>query len=169
MLSQPDEALLDAILSEMCLKEKLGQMLQPDWRAFRASPRVEVACSNTLPATLASLVRKLLNQPLSEAACERGLGAHGLGSVLGGGGASPTPNVPEVWAKQMCAMQRAAAKTGSGVPLLICNDTVHGQTNLSDATFFPHHIGQGCMQDAALVEELAVVAAKESHACGINW
>ena len=65
---------------------------------------------------------------------------------------------------------RAARAIGSGgVPLLIGNDSVHGHANLRGATLFPHHIGQGCMNDAALVEELARLSCRESHACGINW
>jgi len=169
LLSAADEALLDSILVEMSLREKLGQMMQPDWRNFRSMPKLESLCSATLPSGLASLVKRSLNGPLSEEACERGLGSDGLGSVLGGGGACPVPNVPSAWQKQMSAMQRAAAKAGSGLPLLICNDSVHGQANLRDATLFPHHIGQGCMDDPALVEELARIAALESYACGLNW
>ena len=69
----------------------------------------------------------------------------------------------------MDTLQRAAAKTASGVPLLIGNDTVHGQVNLRGATIFPHHIGLGCARDADLVERLAKLAALESAACGVNW
>ena len=63
---------------------------------------------------------------------------------------------------------RARAAPASGVPLLIGNDSVHGHANLRGATLFPHHIGQGCMNDASLVEELRG-CRRESHACGINW
>ena len=92
-----------------------------------------------------------------------------LGSVLGGGGAFPNPNTPEAWCEQADALQRAACATQAGVPLLIGNDTVHGQVHLEGATLFPHHIGLGCTRDAELVERLAVLAARESAACGINW
>ena len=64
---------------------------------------------------------------------------------------------------------RGARTRLGGVPLLIGNDSVHGHANLRGATLFPHHIGQGCMNDAALVEELARLSCRESHACGINW
>jgi beta-glucosidase len=152
----------------MSPREKLGQMMQPDWRGFRWMPKLQ-SLWTALPSAFALLAKRTLHGPLSDEACARGLGIDGLGSVLGGGGASPMPNVPSAWQKQMGALQLAAAKAGSGVPLLICNDSVHGQGNVRDATLFPHHIGQGCMDDPALVEELARVAARESYACGINW
>ena len=97
------------------------------------------------------------------------LASAALGSVLGGGGAFPNPNTPEAWCEQGDALQRAACATQAGVPLLIGNDTVHGQVHLEGATLFPHHIGLGCTRDAELVERLAVLAARESAACGINW
>ena len=65
-------------------------------------------------------------------------------SVLGGGGAFPVPNTPETWCNQGEALQRAACATRTGVPLLVGNDTVHGQVHLKGATLFPHHIGLGC-------------------------
>lgn len=61
------------------------------------------------------------------------------------------------------------------VPLLIGNDSVHGQANLAHSTLFPHHIGLGCMRDqdghadVATMERLASLAAVETFACGINW
>jgi beta-glucosidase len=103
------------------------------------------------------------------------LAAHKLGAVLGGGGAAPEPNEPAAWRAHVASMQAAAARATraaralGGVPLLIGNDSVHGHANLRGATLFPHHIGQGCMNDAALVEELARLSCRESHACGINW
>ena len=76
-----------------------------------------------------------------------------LGSVLGGGGDAPVPETntagsthPHVvaWQANNASMQGAAAQTRSAVPLLVGNDTVHGQVHLKGATIFPHHIGLGC-------------------------
>ena len=172
-----DEAQVEAVLARMSLREKVEQMYQIDWRCLRpaAGP-----LKGALGA-LAGCVQPRLSsseffhddpRPLSEDAAS---GARALGSVLGGGGAAPQPNVPASWRKQNDALQAAAARSRSGVPLLIGNDSVHGQNNLAHATLFPHHIGLGCMRDAdgapdaTLVERLAGVAAAESFACGINW
>jgi beta-glucosidase len=113
-------------------------------------------------------------RPLSNKSAEE-ISRRFIGSVLGGGGDAPEPNIPSKWREQAENIQCAASATPSALPLLIANDTVHGQNNLYGATIFPHHIGQGCMRDAnnepdgGLVKELAAVAALESYACGLNW
>ena len=145
-----DDERIAALLASLTLKEKLGQMWQPDWRMFRKA--IEIGPINM-----------------------QAFAAHKLGAVLGGGGAAPDPNEPAAWRAHVDTMRAAAARATraaraiGGVPLLIGNDSVHGHANLRGATLFPHHIGQGCMNDAALVEELARLSCRESHACGINW
>ena len=165
-----DESRIDAMLRGMSLDEKLGQMWQVDWRTMRPRP----GCAS-VPwlGRLMELVVNLLpgcssDRPLRDEDVED-VTRLALGSVLGGGGAFPNPNTPEAWCEQADALQRAACATQAGVPLLIGNDTVHGQVHLEGATLFPHHIGLGCTRDAELVERLAVLAARESAACGINW
>ena len=72
-------------------------------------------------------------------------------------------------------MQAAAARTPTAVPMLVGNDSVHGQNNLANSTLYPHHIALGCMRDASgapdeeTMEKLASMAAAESYACGVNW
>lgn len=169
-LAPEQEAELERLLSRLTLTDKLGQMFQIDWRAFQSGGGGNLCVQ---------LIRCLRGgaPPLSEhdGAVLAAVTATSLGSVLGGGGAHPIPNTPEAWCRQMAGLQRAAAKSSAGVSLLIGSDTVHGQVNLRDATLFPHHIAQGCMRDAegapdaALVAELASLAARESYACGVNW
>jgi beta-glucosidase len=48
-------------------------------------------------------------------------------------------------------------------------DAVHGHGNVLGATIFPHNIGLGAMRDAALVERLARVCAREVLATGVEW
>ena len=175
-LSPDAERAIDALVARLSLEEKIGQMFQVDWRSLR-SPMGGMLDAITPLAAQPLLSQVASDEPLRErtapvmAAVTKG----NLGSVLGGGGAHPSPNAPRAWLEQAAALQAAAARSASGMPLLIGNDSVHGQVNLFGATLFPHHIGQGCMRDAdgqphaALVERLAVVAARESYACGINW
>ncbi|KAL1518833.1 hypothetical protein AB1Y20_003110 [Prymnesium parvum] len=180
-LDAVDEARLDALLAAMSLSDKVGQMFQIDWRILRPA-----ATGNPLKSAAHSLVRALFprlassaffhdeQRPLTESDAAA-LASRGVGSVLGGGGAAPRPNRPSQWREQSRALQAAAGRSHARVPLLIGNDSVHGQNNLRHATLFPHHIGLGCMRDAAgapdveLVERLAALAAAESHACGVNW
>lgn len=162
-LTQAQLDAIEAAVATLPLDAKIGQLFQTDWRSFRApSP----CCASILPNW--NLTAN--NAPVRSALTDRC-----VGSVLGGGGARPTPNTSRSWRMQHAAMQRAAQASVAGIQLLVGNDSVHGQSNLEGATLFPHHIGQGCMRDErgqpdeALVEALAAVAARESAACGCNW
>ena len=157
---------IESSIATLSLDAKLGQLFQIDWRGLRT-------CCLPCCATMLCEAMGLAERPLGEhdAAVRDAISDKAVGSVLGGGGAHPNPNTPHAWRAQFESLQRAA----KGMPLLIANDSVHGQVNLHGAVLIPHHIGQGCMRDAAgkpdthLVEQLAALAAKESYACGINW
>src|SRR4051794_7703923 len=43
---------------------------------------------------------------------------YALGSILSGGGSTPTENTPEAWADMVDRFQRAALQTRLGIPLL---------------------------------------------------
>lgn len=93
----------------------------------------------------------------------------GLGSLLSGGGSTPTPNTPEGWADMVDAFQTQSLSTRLSIPLLYGVDSVHGHNNLVGATVFPHNIGLGAMRDPALVEEAAHVTAAETRTTGPQW
>jgi beta-glucosidase len=92
-----------------------------------------------------------------------------LGSVLSGGGSTPTPNDPEAWADMIDGFQQAALNTRLRIPLLYGVDSVHGHGNLLGATVFPHNIGLGATRDPALVRDVEHVAAIETRASGPQW
>jgi beta-glucosidase len=92
-----------------------------------------------------------------------------LGSVLSGGGSTPTPNTPAAWADMVDGFQRAALNTRLGIPLLYGVDSVHGHGNLLGATVFPHNIGLGATRDPALVAQVEHVTASETRASGPQW
>ena len=75
-----------------------------------------------------------------------------IGSVLSGGGSSPSPNTPEAWIDLYNTMQERALSTRLGIPILYGIDAVHGHNNLVDAVIFPHNIGLGCTRNPELVE-----------------
>jgi beta-glucosidase len=55
------------------------------------------------------------------------------------------------------------------VPLLWGTDAVHGHGNVIGATLFPHNIGLGAAHDPALIKEIASATGKAVRATGINW
>src|SRR5688500_15194736 len=89
-----------------------------------------------------------------------------LGSVLSGGGSTPTPNTPEAWADMVDRFQQAALNTRLHIPLLYGVDSVHGHGNLLGATVFPHNIGLGATRDPALVRDVEHITASETRASG---
>jgi len=94
---------------------------------------------------------------------------YALGSVLSGGGSTPTPNTPQAWADMVDRYQRAALRTRLGIPLIYGVDAVHGHGNMLGATVFPHNIGLGASRDARLVERVYHATAIETRAVGIPW
>jgi beta-glucosidase len=92
-----------------------------------------------------------------------------LGSLLSGGGSSPSPNVPFAWADMYDSYQAMAMDTRLGIPLIYGIDAVHGHNNVYSAVIFPHNIGMGCTRNPSLVEQAARATAEEVAGTGIDW
>jgi beta-glucosidase len=92
-----------------------------------------------------------------------------LGSLLSGGGSTPTPNTPQAWADMIDGYQSHALATRLHIPLLYGIDSVHGDNNLVGATVFPHNIAMGATRDPKLVEEEEHITATETRATGPQW
>jgi beta-glucosidase len=93
----------------------------------------------------------------------------GYGSVLSGGGSTPTENTPTAWADMIDRFQRAALKTRLAIPLIYGIDAVHGNGNVLGSTIFPHNIGLGATRDPDLVRDVEHVTAEETRAVGPQW
>jgi beta-glucosidase len=93
----------------------------------------------------------------------------GYGSILSGGGSTPTENTPQAWADMVDRFQRAALATRLHIPLLYGIDAVHGNGNAYGATIFPHNIGLGATRNPALVRRAAHITASETRASGPQW
>ncbi|AGS72000.1 glycoside hydrolase family 3 protein [Streptomyces collinus] len=94
---------------------------------------------------------------------------YALGSLLSGGGSTPTPNTPAAWAKMTDGFQLRARATRFQIPLIYGVDAVHGHNNLVGATVMPHNIGIGATRDPALAERTGAVTAAEVRATGVPW
>lgn len=97
------------------------------------------------------------------------IAAYDLGSLLSGGGSTPTPNTPEAWAKMIDGFQLRAQATRFQIPLIYGVDAVHGHNNLVGATIMPHNIGIGASRDPGLAYKAGAVTAAEVRATGIPW
>ena len=93
----------------------------------------------------------------------------GLGSVLSGGGSTPSENTPDAWADMIDGYQKHALDTRLHIPLIYGVDSVHGHGNLVGATIFPHNIGLGATRDPRLVETIEHITATETRASGPQW
>ncbi|MFF2133982.1 glycoside hydrolase family 3 N-terminal domain-containing protein [Streptomyces olivochromogenes] len=97
------------------------------------------------------------------------IASYDLGSLLSGGGSTPTPNTPAAWAKMIDGYQLRAQATRFQIPLIYGVDAVHGHNNLTGATIMPHNIGIGATRDPGLAEKAGAVTAAEVRATGIPW
>ncbi|MFF3939987.1 glycoside hydrolase family 3 protein [Streptomyces phaeofaciens] len=97
------------------------------------------------------------------------IAAYGLGSLLSGGGSTPTPNTAEAWAAMIDAFQLRTRTTRFQIPLVYGVDAVHGHNNLAGATVMPHNIGLGATRDPGLARRTGAVTAAEVRATGVPW
>ncbi len=132
------------LLPEMTLAEKVGQMIMV---TIDASP-------DFFPSAMAQF---------------------GLGATLMGGGAVPVDGernsldrTVESFAASFDAFQRGALATRLAIPALNGWDSVHGASNSSGTTVFPHQIGLGATRNSDLVRRIGEITARESRAGGAN-
>lgn len=92
-----------------------------------------------------------------------------LGSILSGGGSSPSDNSPQGWADMYDLFQRAALRTRLKIPIIYGIDAVHGHNNVRGAVIFPHNIGLGCTNNPDLIEQVEHITAEEVAGTGIDW
>jgi beta-glucosidase len=128
-----------ALLAQMTLDEKIGQMTQVDLSALKTKDGREVRDF-------------FIGSVLS--------GADSLPKPR---------NTAEAWADIYDRFQSQALSTRLGIPLVYGVDAVHGHGALKGATIFPHHIGLGCTRSPEVVEAAGRVTAREVAATGIDW
>lgn len=140
--SQPgDEGRIADLISRMTLEEKVGQLIQAD-------------LNNVTPED----VRR-----------------YNLGAVLNGGDSGPYGNdlaPPEEWLALADAFWEASTDRsdgGVGIPVIWGTDAMHGASNTIGAVVFPHNIGLGAARDAALVEKIGEITAREVRITGQEW
>lgn len=146
------EERISALLAEMTVAEKAGQMTQLTLGAVSAAE-----ATSTNPDA-----HQLDEEKLRHAIVEK----H-IGSIL---------NVYSVafsgsrWHEILTRIQDLATKeTERKIPIVYGIDSVHGANYLREGTLFPHNLGLAASRNPELVERTYAVCAQETRAAGIPW
>lgn len=144
---------IEALLKEMTLEEKVGQMAQVTLDVITKGPN-EFASDEPLTLDM-DIVRKALVD-------------YKLGSILNT--ANNRARTPEKWHEIISQLQDVAInETRLGIPIIYGVDAIHGTTYTAGATFFPQQIGQAATWNRELVRKGAEITAYETRASSIPW
>jgi beta-glucosidase len=143
-----DEAKINALLKQMTLEEKVGQMTQVTLAVI-----AEGGWGNQ-------------DGTLNAAKLKEAIEKYGVGSML-----NTTAHALSVdtWKKLITQIQDAAQKSRLKIPVLYGLDGIHGQTYTLDATLFPHNLALAATRNPEFARLGAKVTAKELRASGVRW
>lgn len=139
-----DRQKAEALLHQMTLDEKIGQMTQVT---------LGVVCTPQ-------------DGVLDPAALKKTIQDYKVGSILNVTNHALTV---EQWRKVQTEIQDEAKRSRLQIPVIYGLDGIHGQTYTLDATLFPQNIGMAATRDPELVTAITKVAAKELRASGVRW
>lgn len=134
------EARITRIIAGMTVEEKVGQVIQPEWKSIT---------------------------PEEVAQYHIGSIENGGGSVPGGNTHSTVKDWVDLIEPYYQASVRSGPRTV--IPLIWASDAVHGHNNVYGATLFPHNIGLGAAHDPALIERIGRATAEEVRSTGMDW
>ena len=140
---------IDALLSDMTLEEKIGQMTQ---------------------VTLAVVAQEgsgPYDVRLDPAKLRTAIVDHHVGSILN---VADHANTVEHWHELITEIQDVATnETRLGIPVIYGIDAVHGANYLTGATIFPHNLGLAATFDTSLARKAGAIAALETRISGVPW
>jgi beta-glucosidase len=134
----------DALLKQMTLDEKIGQMTQ---------------------VTL-GVVATTQDGVLDPAALHHAIVDYKVGSLLNVQNHALTV---DQWHTVITRIQDEAKKTRLKIPIIYGLDGIHGQTYTLGSTLFPQNIAMAATRNPELVAAAAKVTAKELRASGVRW
>ena len=135
------EERIDGLLQRMTVEEKVGQVIQPEWKSI---------------------------SPAEVAQYHIGSIENGGGAVPGGNKHSSVQdwvNLIEPYYDASVDPGRNRVI----IPLIWASDAVHGHNNVYGATLFPHNIGLGAAHDPALIRRIGEVTTAEVRSTGMDW
>lgn len=136
------EKQIKEILAKMTLDEKIGQMLQPDFR--------EITPEEVIQYKIGSVLNGGGGWPENN--------KHALAR-------SWVTESDKYWN----AANKAYEGRGFRIPFMWATDAVHGHNNVYQATLFPHNIGLGAAHDPELIYRIGKATALEIAATGLDW
>ncbi|HEY8559789.1 MAG TPA: glycoside hydrolase family 3 N-terminal domain-containing protein [Pyrinomonadaceae bacterium] len=137
---------VEALLEQMTLEEKVGQMTQLAIDMVTSGKHQEIRLD---PAKLEKAVNK-----------------YGVGSILN---VSNQALPIERWHEIVGGIQTAALKNRLKIPVIYGLDSVHGANYVRGATLFPQQIGMAATWNPELMRRAAEITAMETRAAGIPW
>ncbi len=132
---------IDGLLKRMTVEEKVGQVIQPEWKSI---------------------------SPAEVAQYHIGSIENGGGAVPGGNKHSSVQdwvNLIEPYYQASVDPVRNRVI----IPLIWASDAVHGHNNVYGATLFPHNVGLGAAHDPDLIRRIGEVTAAEVRSTGMDW
>ena len=140
---------VDALVRQMTLEEKVGQMTQLALQVILSRPGG--------PGTPAQID----SAKLHDVVVRRGVGA--LLNV------AYVAMSPEEWRDANTMIARFAARSRLKIPVIYGIDAVHGQHYQTTSTIFPQNIAMAATFNPALVRRSNEITAYETRASGIAW
>ena len=135
------EARVTALVSQMSLEEKVGQIIQADIGSITPDELREYHLGSVLNG----------------------------GNSAPGGDNRTTPAAWVALADEFWLASTDKKGGRTGIPALWGTDAVHGHNNIVGATLFPHNIGLGAANDPNLMHQIGTVTAKEILVTGLDW
>lgn len=139
---QKMEQSIKALLKQMTLEEKVGQMIQPDFR--------EVTPEEITKYKIGSVLNGGGGWPNNNKHASAADWAH---------------QADQYW----LAAEAGFKGRGFRIPFMWATDAVHGHNNVFSATLFPHNIGLGAARDPDLIFRIGQATAREVAATGLDW
>ena len=144
-LSAQHDAKVEALLKQMTLEEKVGQMAQVT---------VDILMDNK-------------TWKLNEEMLQQGIVNYKIGSVLNTW--NNVAHSKEEWSALVKTLQTYTQKTKLKIPLVYGVDAIHGVTYTDKSTLFPQQIAQAATFNRSLVHRAAEITAYESRAGSLPW
>ncbi len=139
-----------ALLSEMTLEEKVGQMTQV-----------------TIQVVSAKQGTKDQHHVLDEKKLEEAVVKYKVGSLLN---VYDVAHEIDYWHEIINKIEDLAVnKTRLGIPVLYGIDAIHGATYTKGSTLFPQGINMAATWNKELVEKIGAITSFETRASGIPW
>ena len=148
VLAQATSPNMTALLSQMTLEEKIGQMGQLDL--------LVVTVPNSNPIRL------------DEAKLREALVTYKVGSFINNG-LGRALSVAEWTYVNKTIQDMIRAETPRKIPLLYGIDSIHGATFVLDSTLFPQNLAMAATRDPELMRHAAGISARETRAAGLRW